>query len=81
MVRYNFTDSEGGKRMNPCYEKKDLCVIFDEDLSFEFHVQYAINKANKMFGFSKRCFDHLILKIILESLKKIDHLFFFKFGS
>ena len=39
--------------LQKCEEEKDLGVIFDEDLSFDTHIQKSINKANQMMGLIK----------------------------
>ena len=40
-------------------DEKDLGVIFDKHLSFDFHIQKCINKANQMIGLMKRTFSYL----------------------
>ena len=39
--------------------EKDLGVIFQEDLKFEHHISYTVNKANKIHGLVKRSFTYL----------------------
>ena len=47
------------KDISTCTQEKDLGVIFDQHLSFETHIQAAINKANKVLGIIKRTFTHM----------------------
>lgn len=49
---YTYTIS--GISLNRQSEVKDLGVIFDTKMSFTFHIEYIIAKANSMFGFLKR---------------------------
>ena len=39
--------------------EKDLGVIFQDDLKFDQHISYAVNKANKILGLVKRSFSFL----------------------
>ena len=58
--RYFMTDGNGiNKDISTCTQEKDLGVIFDQHLSFETHIQTAINKANKVLGIIKRTFTHM----------------------
>ena len=45
--------------LKECVEEKDLGVVFDKALSFDTHIQAAINKANKMIGIIRRTFSYL----------------------
>ena len=52
--------SENRNHNLECVEQmKDLGVIIDKDLSFEFHTQEKINKANRIMGMIRRAFTYL----------------------
>ena len=55
--------------INKCTDEKDLGVIFDYKLSFDAHIQNAINRANRMLGIICRTFTFLN-KITLLNLYK-----------
>ena len=55
--------------INKCTDEKDLGVIFDYKLSFDTHIQHAINRANRMLGIIRRTFTFLN-KITLLNLYK-----------
>ena len=52
-------------------EEKDLGVIFDPQLSFDAHINKAINKANQMIGLIKRTFTYLNKDILLKLYKSL----------
>ena len=45
--------------INKCTKEKDIGVSFDENLSFDAHIQSTINKANSMTGIIRRTFTYL----------------------
>ena len=45
--------------INKCTKEKHIGVIFDENLSFDAHIQSTINKANSMTGIIRRTFTYL----------------------
>ena len=54
-----------------CSEEKDLLVIFDGTMTFDTHIQKAINKANQMIGIIKRTFVHLDKDVFTKLYKAI----------
>ena len=54
-----------------CDNEKDLGVIFDNKLSFDLHIQTAINKANSRIGIIRRSFDFLDKEIFLNLYKSL----------
>jgi len=57
--------------LNQCTEEKDLGVIFDQNLSFDTHIQSAIKKANRNLGLIKRAFSHLDRDIFINLYKAL----------
>ena len=66
-MKVNNQDAE----INVCKEEKDLGVIFDPQLSFDTHINKAINKANQMIGLIKRTFTYLNKDILLKLFKSL----------
>ena len=54
-----------------CTEEKDLGVVFDEFISFDSHIQKAVNKANQMVGLIKRAFTYLDKETLLLLYKSL----------
>ena len=55
--------------LQKCEDKKDLCVIFDKDLSFDTYIQKCINKASQMIGLIKGTFSYLNKDTFLKLYK------------
>ena len=68
---YNMKMKGVNRSLQKCEEEKDLGVIFDEDLSFDTHIQKSINKANHMIGLIKRTFSYLNKDTFLKLYKAI----------
>ena len=54
-----------------CSEEKDLGVLFDKDLTFDIHIQKAINKANQMISIIRKCFIHIDKNIFIKLYKAL----------
>ena len=52
-----------------CNEEKDLGVIIDNKLTFDSHIQEAINRANRILGLIKRTFSYLDKEMFLMLYK------------
>ena len=53
------TGADDISELQVCDNEKDLGVIFYNKLSFDLHIQTAINKANSRIGIIWRSFDFL----------------------
>ena len=58
-------------KLSQCQQENDLGVIFDENLSFDQHIQSKINKANQTLGIIKRTFSFLDIDIFLRLYKSL----------
>lgn len=58
-------------KIEQCTEEKDLGVLFDGSLSFDAHIQAAINKANRMLGIIRRTFTYLNKEVFLNLYKSL----------
>ena len=61
----------GPQIINKCTEETDLGVIFDEDMSFDKHLNKTITKANQILGIVKRTFISKHRTILLNIYKTI----------
>ena len=52
-----------------CDDEKDLGVIFDKGLTFDKHINTAINKANKILGIIRRTFTDLDVDVFMQLYK------------
>ena len=57
------------QKINVCNNEKDLGVFFDKQLSFDYHIQSVVSKANQMLGIIKRCFKYWDKEIFLNLFK------------
>ena len=59
------------QKISTCTEEKDLGVVFDNNLTFDTHIQKGINKANQMLGIIKRtfsCIDNQTFLLLYKSM-------------
>lgn len=58
-------------KVKECKEEKDLGVTFDDNLSFDNHINNCINMANKMIGLIRRSFSFLDKDIFCKLYKAL----------
>lgn len=58
-------------QLDTCSSEKDLGVLFDNKLTFDNHINYAVNKANSMLGLIKRSFLYLDIDSFLCLYKSL----------
>ena len=71
LITYTMQNTGGETEVSTISEEKDLGVIFDNALSFETHIQSAINKANQILGIIKRSFDYLSAEVFVHLYKAL----------
>ena len=51
--------------------QKDICVHIDEFLSFDIHINTAINKANKILAITRKTFDYMNPEMFAQIFKSL----------
>ena len=57
--------------LETCEEEKDLGVIFDSKLTFDKHINSAINKGNRILGLIRRSFTGIGNKVLVQLYKSL----------
>ena len=68
---YKMNVNDSTCKVKECKEEKDLGVTFDDNLSFDNHINNCINKANKMIGLIRRSFSFLDKDIFCKLYKAL----------
>ena len=57
--------------LTKCIDEKDLGVTFDDQLTFDRHINNAVAKANRMLGLIKRSFCYMDMDIFVNLYKTL----------
>ena len=68
-TKYTITQNDIQIELASCEEEKDLGVIFDKHLSFDKHINTAVNKANRILGIIRRTFTDLDADVFIRLYK------------
>ena len=56
---YSMKNGDDRKPLEVSSQERDLGVIFEDNLSFDSHIQRAVSKANQILGLIRRSFDYI----------------------
>ena len=66
-----YVDLFGDESLSVTEFEKDLGVIFDRNLHFDFHINSCINRANKLLGMIRRSFEFMDVGMFISLYRSI----------